>query len=97
MLPRPGQWQQKFPQILLRQRAQQALVRRGDVAAVYVERERGGRKGYELRQLRLGERQGNGELEVLSGLTGGESVALDPVAAGIAQRRQRDAQAPAGK
>ena len=65
----------------------QALVRRGDVAAVYVQGQRGGQAVWILRQLRLGDRQGNGEVEVLAGLAGGETLALDPVAAGVAARR----------
>lgn len=58
-----------------------AVVRRGEVAAVYV-RDESGR--FSLRQLRLGEVLGNGEVEVLAGLSSGENLALDPVKAGIA-------------
>lgn len=53
-----------------------ALMRRSEVAAVYVID--GGRVG--LRQVRLGHRYG-GEVEVLAGLSAGERIAADPVAA----------------
>ncbi len=53
-----------------------ALVRRGEVNAVYVLDE--GRLS--LRQLRLGER-GDGSVEVIAGLKPGETIAADPVAA----------------
>jgi RND family efflux transporter MFP subunit len=58
---------------------QAAVLRRGEVAAVYVQSEHG---ALSLRQLRLGEPLG-GEVEVLAGLTAGERVVLDPVKAGI--------------
>ncbi|MBL0167752.1 MAG: efflux RND transporter periplasmic adaptor subunit [Propionivibrio sp.] len=58
-----------------------ALVRRGEVAAVYVQNEQG---SLSLRQLRLGEVLAGGEIEVLAGLTSGEQVVLDPVKAAIA-------------
>lgn len=58
-----------------------AVLRRGEVAAVYVRSPEG---RLALRQLRLGEAVGQGEIEVLAGLKAGESVALDPVKAGIA-------------
>lgn len=58
-----------------------ALVRRGEVAAVYVQSEQG---RLSLRQLRLGEMSAGGEIEVLAGLTAGERVVLDPVKAAIA-------------
>lgn len=57
-----------------------AVLRRGEVAAVYVQ---GAEGRLALRQLRLGEVFG-GEIEVLAGLAAGERVALDPVKAGIA-------------
>ena len=56
-----------------------AVVRRGEVAAVYVQ---SGQGVLALRQLRLGEPRGDG-IEVLAGLTAGEQVVLDPVKAGI--------------
>lgn len=60
---------------------QAAVVRRGEVAAVYVQSEQG---GLALRQLRLGDPLGGGEIEVLAGLQAGERVVLDPVKAAIA-------------
>ena len=59
---------------------QAAVVRRGEVAAVYV---RGGAGRLSLRQLRLGEAVGQGETEVLAGLLSGDRVVLDPVKAAI--------------
>ncbi len=61
-----------------------AVVRRGEVAAVYVQGAEG-RLG--LRQLRLGETVGAGEIEVLAGLAPGEKVVVDAVKAGIAQKQ----------
>jgi RND family efflux transporter MFP subunit len=58
-----------------------AVVRRGEVAAVYVQSEQA---AVSLRQLRLGEMSAGGEIEVLAGLTSGERVVLDPVKAAIA-------------
>ncbi|WP_201210793.1 efflux RND transporter periplasmic adaptor subunit [Rhodocyclus purpureus] len=58
-----------------------ALVRRGEVAAVYVQSEQG---GLALRQLRLGEKLADGSVEVLAGLREGERVATDAVKAAIA-------------
>lgn len=66
-----------------------ALVHRGEMAAVYVETERQGKKEFRLRQLRLGERPANGEVEVLSGLKAGETIALDPVRAGVQSVRSK--------
>jgi RND family efflux transporter MFP subunit len=63
---------------------QQALVRRGELSAVYVVRD--GARRYELRQVRLGEKQANGEIEILAGLAGGETIALDPLLAGTHRR-----------
>lgn len=54
-----------------------ALVTRGDLRAVYVADRQG---GFVLRQVRVGRMQGDG-FEVLAGLSDGEAVALDPVAA----------------
>lgn len=58
-----------------------AVVRRGEVAAVYVQNEEA---TVSLRQLRLGEMSAGNEIEVLAGLTSGERVVLDPIKAGIA-------------
>lgn len=60
-----------------------AVVRRGEVAAVYVQS--GG--SLRLRQLRLGEPVADGELEVLAGLAPGETIVLDAVKAGIALKQ----------
>ena len=57
---------------------QRAVVHRSEVTAVYVV-DRRGRIGF--RQVRLGRRLPDGRVEVLSGLTAGERVALDPVRA----------------
>jgi hypothetical protein len=57
-----------------------ALVRRGEVTGVYVIDDKGVPR---LRQLRTGERVGDGEVEVLAGLSGGETIASNPVAAGM--------------
>lgn len=58
-----------------------AVVRRGEVAAVYVQ---GADKRMSLRQLRLGDAVGAGEIEVLAGLSSGDKVITDPVKAAIA-------------
>ena len=61
----------------------QAVLRRGELTAVYVASER----GFLLRAVRLGaEHAGNG-VEVLAGLRAGERIALDPVKAGLAGAR----------
>ena len=59
----------------------EAVVRRGEVAAVYVQ---GAQGALSLRQLRLGEASGGGEIEVLADLSSGERVVLDPLNAAIA-------------
>ena len=58
-----------------------AVVRRGEVTAVYV---MDAAAVPRLRQIRLGEAVANGDLEVLSGLDSGDNVSLDPIKAGIA-------------
>ena len=58
-----------------------AVVRRGEVAAVYVQ---GADQRLSLRQLRLGDVVGAGEIEVLAGLAPGDKVIADPVKAAIA-------------
>jgi len=60
-----------------------AVVRRGEVAAVYVQ---GADNRLGLRQLRLGDAVGDGEIEVLAGLANGDRVVLDPVKAAIQQK-----------
>lgn len=58
-----------------------AVIRRGEVTAVYVLDEAGNAR---LRQVRLGEAVPGGELEVLAGISSGERVSLDPIKMGIA-------------
>ncbi len=55
-----------------------AVLRRSELTAVYVLPEQG---RPQLRQVRLGERQGDGSYEVLAGLRDGERVALEPLKA----------------
>ncbi|HRE16378.1 MAG TPA: efflux RND transporter periplasmic adaptor subunit [Rhodocyclaceae bacterium] len=63
-----------------------AVVRRGEVTAVYVQAADG---RLSLRQLRLGEAMGQGEREVLAGLSEGELVVTDPVKAAIAVKAKK--------
>jgi RND family efflux transporter MFP subunit len=63
----------------------QAILRRGEVSAVYVLKD--GKPG--LRKVRLGEAVGDGEIEVLSGLASGETVSLDPVKTGIELKQNK--------
>jgi len=60
-----------------------AVLRRGEVTAVYVIDEK---NAAQLRQVRLSEPLAGGFHEVLAGLAAGEKVALDPVKAGIVAR-----------
>ncbi len=57
-----------------------ALLRRGELTAVYVV----AGKGFSLRAVRLGAEHDAAGVEVLAGLTAGDRVALDPVQAGLA-------------
>jgi hypothetical protein len=61
-----------------------AVLRRGELTAVYVIDAQG---KPQLRQIRLGEPLGDAESgamrEVLSGLSGGERIALNPLQAGM--------------
>jgi RND family efflux transporter MFP subunit len=59
---------------------QAAIVRRGELTAVYVANQ----GAFTLRAVRVGANLGADGVEVLSGLRAGESVALDPVRAGYA-------------
>lgn len=59
-----------------------AVLRRGELTAVYVARE----AGFQLRTVRLGRAQAEG-VEVLAGLKDGERVAADAVRAGLAGAR----------
>lgn len=58
----------------------EAVLRRSEMTGVYVLPENG---RPQLRQVRLGERQGDGSWEVLAGLREGEKVARDPLRAGL--------------
>jgi RND family efflux transporter MFP subunit len=62
-----------------------AVLRRGEVTAVYVV---DAQNQPHLRQIRLGETVGNGEVEILAGLSGGERVSLDPIKAGMQLKQQ---------
>lgn len=57
-----------------------AVLRRGELTAVYVASER----GFVLRAVRVGADHGADGVEIVAGLTAGERVALDPVKAGLA-------------
>lgn len=61
----------------------QAILRRGEVAAVYVIKD----DRPVLRQVRLGEPVMDGEIEVLAGLAPGDTISLDPVKTGIEMKR----------
>jgi len=61
----------------------EAVVRRSELSGVYVT----DGEAVSLRQVRLGRRYGD-SIEVLSGLSEGEAVATDPVAAGIWLKEQ---------
>jgi len=63
-----------------------AVLRRGELTGVYVMDDRAVPR---LRQVRLGEPQAGGDIEVLAGLAAGETVALDPVKAGIALKQNK--------
>jgi len=66
---------------------QRALVSRAEVNAVYVLDDDG---RISFRQVRPGNRYGE-QIEILAGLDAGETIALDPVSAGILHKRQLDA------
>jgi len=57
-----------------------AVLRRGELTAVYV----AGDKGFALRAVRLGADHGAEGIEIVAGLAAGDRVALDPVKAGLA-------------
>lgn len=66
----------------------EAVVRRSEITGVYVA---DARHVFSLRQIRTGPVHPDGTVAVLAGLAGGEEIALDPVAAGIAARAARSA------
>jgi len=59
---------------------QAAVLRRGELDAMYVQRE----QRFVLRAVRLGRQQGTDRVEVLAGLKPGERIATDAVRAGLA-------------
>jgi RND family efflux transporter MFP subunit len=63
----------------------EALVRRSEVTAVYVIDTEG---HISFRYVRAGTPAADGRIPILSGLNGGEQVAIDPIAAGVAYKRQ---------
>lgn len=63
-----------------------AVLRRGELTAVYVKTAEG---AVQQRQIRIGEALADGRVEVLAGVREGESVALDPVKAGIGAAAKR--------
>lgn len=62
-----------------------SIVRRGEITAVYVEDEHG-RVGF--RYVRTGTPTADGSVPIVAGLSAGEKIAVDPIAAGIAYKRQ---------
>lgn len=56
-----------------------AVLRRGELTAVYVSQP----QGFVLRAVRLGAHHGEAGIEVLSGVRAGDRLALDPVQAGL--------------
>lgn len=64
----------------------EAVVRRSEVTAVYVQDEDG---RVQFRQIRAGTAQADGQVPVLAGLDAGETVATDPVAAAEALKEGR--------
>jgi len=58
-----------------------AIARRSEVTAVYVQKPD---KQLEFRYIRLGRQLDDAQSEVLAGLSAGETIVLDPVAAAAA-------------
>ena len=63
----------------------EAVVHRSEVTGVYVIKG----EAISFRQIRIGQRLDGGQVEVLAGLGAGESVALDPVRAGVKLKGMR--------
>ncbi len=63
-----------------------AVVYRGEVTGVYVV---DGQGVVRLRQIRIGQMR-DGQIEVLAGLNAGETIALDPIKAGIRRKETSD-------
>lgn len=68
-----------------------AILRRGELTAVYVATA----NGFALKAVRLGPDHGSAGVEVLAGLIADDRVALDPIRAGLAGARAAGTQAPA--
>lgn len=62
-----------------------SVVNRGDVTAVYVQKEDG---QVSLRMVRVGRHHEGGRVEILTGLEEGEKVAVDPIQAGVFYKEQ---------
>ena len=56
-----------------------SVLQRSELQAVYVVSD----NQVSLRQIRIGNRDANGMVEILAGLSEGESISLDPVSAGV--------------
>ncbi len=65
-----------------------AVLRRGELTAVYVQTD----AGFRLRQIRPGEMLPDGRIEILAGLNEGDSVALDPVKASLLRQENASQQ-----
>lgn len=63
-----------------------SVVHRSEVTAVYVV---GDKQQIAFRQIRIGKRSADGQVEVLAGLQAGEQVAVDPVYAGVLLKEQQ--------
>ncbi len=70
-----------------------AVLRRGELTAVYVAHE----KGFVLKAVRLGADHGAEGVEVLAGLIEGDRIALDPVQAGLAGAQAAVGATPVGR
>ena len=68
-----------------------AVLRRSEVSAVYVI---DAQRHISLRQVRLGETDARAQVEVLAGLNSGETIAADPIKAGIYLRNSAQQNGP---
>lgn len=66
-----------------------AVLRRGELTAVYLAAPSGSASPFVLRAVRLGASHGAAGVEVLSGVKAGDRVALDPVRAGLSGAQAR--------
>jgi RND family efflux transporter MFP subunit len=62
-----------------------SVVRRGEITGVYVE---DGKGLVSFRYVRTGTATADGMVPIVAGLTAGEKIAVDPIAAGIAYKKQ---------